>query len=500
MKKILSLAVLLFFFTPQLFSQWNPQGSGVWSNIYSVFSIDGQTAWISGAYGIILKTTNSGASWVQKNSGTSLTLGYIYFFNENEGIAAGNNGTIKRTTDGGNTWYTVSSGTSNNLNDGSVINDSLMYLIGWNGTLLITTDMGDTWEQKQPISSSNYHWVQFWDENLGWASTWFNGQIWKTTDGGNTWSMKAQVGSISLWQVCFVTPEKGFAVGEWGVIIKSTDGGENWTQYFAGTTENLHAVTFITPEVGWIVGKDETLLKTSNGGDSWIIEHTGNDYEYLQVYFYDENIGWILGTPGFWSGNASVILFTDNGGIPVKLVSFAGAQNNNKIHIFWITASELNKQGFEIERKTTDDWKKIGFVNGNGTTTEMQYYSYKDFDLNNGLYYYRLKQIDYDGTTEIIGEVEVLINNTPVDYSLQQNFPNPFNPSTIISFTVPEHIKVLLKVYNVLGTEVAELVNDIKSPGRYEVEFNSNDLTSGIYFYTIQASKCTDAHKMILLK
>jgi len=372
MKFLVFLCVVFLIIVTPLFSQWYSQGSGVWSNIYSVFSIDGQTAWICGADGIILKTTNSGASWVQKNSGTSITLAYIYFFNENEGIATGTGGTIKKTTDGGNTWYTVSSGWSN-LNDGSVINDSLMYLIGWNGTLLITTDKGDTWEQKPPISTSHYHYVQFWNEYLGWASTWFNGQIWKTTDGGNTWSKKVQVDGISLWQVCFVTPDKGFAVGDWGYILKTTDGGENWTQYFAGTTLLLHAICFVTPEVGWIVGHAEIRLRTSNGGDSWIIEHTGTDYEYLQVYFYDENIGWILGTSGYGTGNPSVILYTDNNGLPVELVSFNAEVENNNVLLSWITATEINNLGFEVERKTdNEDWRTIGFVEGKGTTTEIQ--------------------------------------------------------------------------------------------------------------------------------
>ncbi|MCZ6702622.1 MAG: T9SS type A sorting domain-containing protein, partial [Ignavibacteria bacterium] len=165
-------------------------------------------------------------------------------------------------------------------------------------------------------------------------------------------------------------------------------------------------------------------------------------------------------------------------------------------------ATELNNQGFEIERTTTDDWEKIGFVNGNGTTTEMQYYSFTDnIRLVNNVYkiYYRLKQIDFDGTYEYSNEVTIEISQ-PDSYLLKQNYPNPFNPSTIISFTIPIRTKVVLKVYDVLGTEVAELINDIKYPGRYEVEFNSNGLPSGIYFYTIQAGKYTVSKKMILLK
>jgi hypothetical protein len=118
--------------------------------------------------------------------------------------------------------------------------------------------------------------------------------------------------------------------------------------------------------------------------------------------------------------------------------------------------------------------------------------------------------MDFDGTTDNVGAVEIFINDTPNEYSLIQNFPNPFNPSTIISFTLPERTKVVLKVYDVLGAEVAELINDIKSAGRYEVEFsvkggsafggNAYTLPSGIYFYTLQAGKFTDSKKMVILK
>ena len=505
MKNLISL---LFLLLPSfnINAQWYPQNSNVWSNIYSVFSIDGQTAWISGQYGTILKTTNSGASWIQKNSGVSGTLGYIYFFNENEGIAAGNNGTIIRTTDGGNSWDYVSSGTYENLNDGAFVNDSLMFVIGWNGILLKTTDKGITWSLKPQISNSNYHWVQFWDENLGWASTWFNGQIWKTTDGGNTWTMKIQMGSLSLWQVQFITPLKGVAVGENGVIIKTSDGGENWTQYFAGTSENLHAITFNTQDVGWIVGKDENILRTTDSGDSWSLVHAGNDYEYLQVYFYDENIGWILGTPGFWSGYPSAILYTDNGGylVPVEMTSFLVEINNqNNVEINWATASETNNYGFEVQKLKTEaqnsQWEVLGFVSGHGTTTEPKYYSFIDENIQAGNYKFRLKQIDYDGHFEFSNEVELQVT-LPIEFLLEQNYPNPFNPSTTIRFSVPNRDNVCIKIYNPMGELIETLLNDIREPGNYEVIFKSGNLSSGVYFYQIISGRFSDIKKMIVLK
>ncbi len=173
-----------------------------------------------------------------------------------------------------------------------------------------------------------------------------------------------------------------------------------------------------------------------------------------------------------------------------------GEIDGNNVLLKWSTATETNNMGFRINR----DGEEIGFIPGAGTTTEPQNYSFADENVENGTYLYSLIQIDYDGTTENVGAVEIIINNTPNEYSLLQNFPNPFNPSTIISFTVPERIKVVLKVYDVLGKEVAELINDIKSPGRYEVEFNASALSSGTYYYKLTAGDFVDVKKMILLK
>ena len=182
--------------------------------------------------------------------------------------------------------------------------------------------------------------------------------------------------------------------------------------------------------------------------------------------------------------------------IPVELVSFTAVVDGNLVNLNWSTATETNNMGFRINR----DGDEVGFIPGAGTTTEPRNYSFTDENIENGTYLYSLIQVDYDGTTENVGAVEIVINKTPNEYSLLQNFPNPFNPSTIISFTILERTKVVLIVYDVLGTEIAELINDIKSPGRYEVEFNSKGLPSGIYLYTIQAGKFTNSKKMILLK
>jgi len=181
--------------------------------------------------------------------------------------------------------------------------------------------------------------------------------------------------------------------------------------------------------------------------------------------------------------------------VPVELTSFSAITNENDVILSWGTVTETNNQGFEIYRNE----EKVAFVDGKGTTTEKQDYSFVDKDLISGIYNYRLNQLDFDGTHRVVGELTAYLT-LPGQFSLEQNYPNPFNPSTTINFSIPASGLVTLKVFNVLGSEVATLVNEQKEPGSYEVSFNANNYSAGIYFYNIQAGNFVETRKMILLK
>ncbi len=186
--------------------------------------------------------------------------------------------------------------------------------------------------------------------------------------------------------------------------------------------------------------------------------------------------------------------------IPVELTSFNASVNGTNVLLKWTTATEINNSGFDIERRaSTGDWKKIGFVPGAGTTSEKQSYTFSDKNLNKGKYQYRLRQVDFDGTFEYskVVEVEIL---SPAKFELAQNYPNPFNPTTAISFTIPQSGNVKLAVYNLLGQEVAVLVNEFREAGTYDVEFNASKLNSGVYLYKLEANGLTLTKKMTLLK
>ena len=191
--------------------------------------------------------------------------------------------------------------------------------------------------------------------------------------------------------------------------------------------------------------------------------------------------------------------------VPVELLSFIAEIKDENVLFNWSTATETNNSGFEIQkikpedRSKNFDWLKVGFVEGKGTSTEKTVYSFKENNVTPGLYAYRLKQIDFDGSFKYSNEIEVEVS-TPKEFVLYQNFPNPFNPSTTIKFALPVKTNLSLSVYNTLGEKVAEIFNGELEEGYHEMMFNASGLSSGIYFYKIESENYSATKKLILLK
>ena len=209
--------------------------------------------------------------------------------------------------------------------------------------------------------------------------------------------------------------------------------------------------------------------------------------------------------------------------VPVEFISFTSSIDKNNVTLNWITATETNNMGFEVERKQVfsslssvhnENWVRISFINGSGTTTKSKTYSFVDNNPSLGKYQYRLKQIDFNGSIEYSNIIDVEIASPDI-FTLEQNYPNPFNPTTVIRYTIPNvistearNLKVEITVYDVLGNEVATLVNEEKPSGIYEVEFNASYLSSGVYLYTIKVvdpesssgQSFMQTRKMLLLK
>lgn len=230
----------------------------------------------------------------------------------------------------------------------------------------------------------------------------------------------------------------------------------------------------------------------------------GYSPQIVRMPFSNNDVGvlWV----GEDAGNRKIYWDVESWIIPVELVSFTALVNSIDVTLNWITASEVNNSGFEIERSKVKSeksnvprWEKIGFVSGNGTTTETKSYSFTDNNLSAGSYSYRLKQIDFNGSFEYSNIIEVEVSS-PQNFELSQNYPNPFNPTTTISFSLPQNAFVTLKVYDVLGNEIATLVNEEKSAGKYIINFDATSLSSGIYFYSINAGTFNQVKKMTLIR
>jgi hypothetical protein len=209
-------------------------------------------------------------------------------------------------------------------------------------------------------------------------------------------------------------------------------------------------------------------------------------------------------TNGPTSGTAGMMTLAnyvlDNTLLPVELTKFAAVVSGNNVQLEWETATELNNYGFEIERSMDEQsFEKISFVEGSVNSTSAKSYSYTDKLNAAGNYFYRLKQIDLDGSFEYSNIIEVS-TIAPENFEMAQNYPNPFNPTTKIEFKVPVQSNVNIKVYNTIGEVVAVLFNDQVEAGNHTVSFDASNLPSGIYIYRIESDNFSQSMKMTLLK
>ncbi len=219
----------------------------------------------------------------------------------------------------------------------------------------------------------------------------------------------------------------------------------------------------------------------------------------IQFFSPKSSIEWSTGT---WTDSNSVSL-------PVELSNWTASVNGNNVNLNWKTATEINNYGFKIQRKDSlanSEWQSIGFVQGSGNSSSPKKYSFIDRSkLKPGNYFYRLAQVDNDGSIKYSNSIKINIA-LPDNYNLLQNYPNPFNPTTTISYSLPFNSQIKLVIYNILGQEVTKLVDKIQNAGHYNVVWNANNLSSGIYIYVLSA-KATEfkqsyyqTKKMVLMK
>jgi len=244
------------------------------------------------------------------------------------------------------------------------------------------------------------------------------------------------------------------------------------------------------------VGSDGGVFRSTYNGNNWTAINDGLTNTNIRTL--------AINTSGYiFTGTTGRGVFRSlESTIPVELNSFTADVIENLVNLEWTTATETNNKGFEIQRIfSNSDWRKIGFVEGHGTTTEPCAYSYSDdiSNINSNAVTYRFKQLDFDGSYQYSNEV-IVENIAPQDFALYQNYPNPFNPVTTIEYNLPLKSLVTLIIYNSLGEKISQLVNEEIGPGYHQVPFNAANIPGGVYFYQLKSGSFVETKKMILLK
>lgn len=377
---------------------------------------------------------------------------------------------IKKTMDDN---YIVLGGTANSTTE----LDWYMLKIKPDGDTLWTRQVGQLYDDCGfnilPTADNGYIGVGFQSDQNYWYDLW----IIKFDQNGDT-----------LWSRKYGNPN----VDDGAYSIIPLDNGDYLVGGYYGNENNMWDV--------WILQIDQSgnlLYNAKYGG--------AGDEEINGLMRLSDNSGIIaVGlTNSYGAGDYDiwVLKLKPDGILPVELTSFTAEAIADEVLLKWKTASETNNRGFDIERKTGIGWEKIAFVSGKINSTSPNSYSYLDDIIGeSGVISYRLKQIDLDGSYTYSEIAEVSLN--PDEFTLEQNFPNPFNPSTVIGYRLKEESLVKLTLFNSLGSEATVLINENKQAGEHEYKLNSNalGLSSGVYFYELKSGGNIQRRKMILLR
>ncbi len=416
----------------------------------SVNMLDESAVYLAGAGGAVLKSSNSGLNW-NYLTGYQTALRSIQFLNVNAGYASGDGGIIFKTTNSGNNWQKINSGFVKNLYSLYFTDVNTGYAAGDSGTVIKTSNGGVNWAVQSTGTDKNLLSIVFTNSNIGYATggEMNNGQgvILKTTNGGENWFTQLSGSSMNFTSLFFLNTDTGFAVTT-SNLYKTNNGGANWNVISGVEGYDIYFTNNLT---GYAMGSNSNVYKTINGGNNWNVTSTGIIEAFFTIQFF--------GDFGIAAGNNGRIMRTTNGGV-------------NWSEIPRITENRLQSVYFTDEN--------TGYIAG--------YFGAIIKTTNGGLSFLQ-------SNNEII----------PKSYLLQQNYPNPFNPSTKIKFEIPiNHTSSLssvkLIVFDLQGKEITRLIDEELSAGAYEVSFDGGLLSSGVYFYRIEADNFSETKKMMLIK
>ena len=370
------------------------------------------------------------------------------------------------------------------LSDVSFINDNEGWFSTFHpfpgiGRILHTTDGGATFDVQTTQLYTNA--IYMLNANEGYSGGW-SGFVYRTTDGGLNWAFHGTIGA-TLSDISF-PPSGGtaYACGDNGAISSITSSAV--TPMNSGVPDDLSSISFpVNSTEGWVCGG--SIIRHYTGG-AWVGDQFKPSGGYNAIYMVDTLNGWAVGDNG-------IIIHTTDGHI---WTAQTNPSSNSLFDVFFLNTQEGWAVGVNGTILHTTNGGTNWLVEGAGltgnfltgvhfTSSTNGYVSGNDKTL--------LKYTQSIGITPIPGTL-------PEDYALMQNYPNPFNPTTTIKFTISNIRLTILKVYNVLGNEVAVLVNEKLSAGSYEVEFNAGNIPSGVYFYQLQAGDYAETRKMVLIR
>jgi photosystem II stability/assembly factor-like uncharacterized protein len=417
---------------------------------------------------------NSG--WTKVNSGTEINLNAVYSF-FGDIVVVGDSGIILNSTDLGETWSKIQSPTNFNLNDVRIQNDNSILAVGDSGLIILSTDQGGTWQFINSGVTDDLLSVDVYDGS-GLIGGKQGTVLWCFLEWGNQWELKQTgLSGIELTSVYMHTDGHGYFGGKNSIsqalLGESTNSGNNWifnSFYLNGSEGKISDIDFIYPdaEIGFATSvlSNETgaISLTSDDGITWVTTIFNPPLNAIAIPWTDSL------SKGYAVGNSGTILKTYDLGESWNPQQSGTVVKLNDVQIYWW-------------------YKDTVFVVGDEGTILRS----------------------FSGGEPVNNVAEE--NELPKKFKLEQNYPNPFNPSTKIKFSIPSVIAsgakqsqlVTLKVFDVLGNEIATLVNEELLPGEYEVEFNDHsgevrNLTSGVYFYTLKAGGFVQTKKMILMK
>jgi len=384
--------------------------------------------------------------WTIQSSPTTQNLNGISFSDANTWIAVGDGGTIIRSSDGGMNWVIISSPVADALR-GVCMHGSFGLAVGISGRMVKTTNSGLSWTEIPRQTTRNLYSVSISD--LMSVAVGNEGTILVSLDHGSTWSPHT-AGTASILFGVSVNGSSAVGVGGQGAVVMSVNGGSGWGLTVLGNqTTFFYSSSFVNSNTGWAVGSTATpgnvIIRSDDAGFVWSGQSVPTTEQLFGVSFASLDTGTAVG------GNGTIIHTVDG---------------FNWVNQTSGTAQILNGVSFVTS--------VMGIAVGNSGTILRTNGALTGVSSNN--------------------------NSLPLKFGLSQNYPNPFNPSSRINYQIAKSTFVKIVIYNALGSEVKELVNDQQTPGQYSLEFDGSNLSSGTYFYKLETNEFTETKKMILIK